>query len=366
MHFFGVGIPAVQWRILEDSVNLEVPKHLLNKKLIKGFGWSNKLPLSEFTKLTKRYPDKEFCLSYFDGHSSFISNNLIKRLEFVSNNHKTLKTGIIISEVERDLLLREVPIDNSQDLNEMALFAQKIFINNQINRVRHLTAQEDHWYCLKNLESQNLLKLKIELFFSEFMGQSLDEAISSFNKFKNQSSKLVTAGGIKLFYDGAFGSNTAYTSHKNSVAPRCDKQDLKEKMKTVFQNTNAPLAVHTIGDRALEDVIEIYADIGKSESLPTLHLEHAPIFSKKTLNTLENQKLDCVFHFQPSHWINDQSWYAENKNGLQEHEIYPFKFLYRKRYPFHFGSDAPVVDCSKENMVKGLELIEADRAASNE
>jgi len=365
VHFFGVGIPAVQWRIAEAEVKLNLPKHLEQKKIIKGFGWSNKLPLSEFTKLTQSHPDKEFCLSYFDGHSSFISNNLIERLGFKSQNHKILKTGIIIGEVERDQLIKNIPHDNAQELREMALFAQKIFINNEINWVRHLTAREDHWTCLKSLESEGLLKLKIELFFSEFMGQSLDEAMISFNKLKPQTSDLVSASGIKLFYDGAFGSKTAYTSHKNSVLPRCSKKELEDKMKVVFERTKAPLAVHTIGDRALEDVIDLYTKMSKSKDLPTLHLEHAPLFSKKTIELLKVRKLNCIFHFQPSHWINDQLWYAENKSELQEHEIYPFKFLFKHGYPFHFGSDAPVVDCSKDNMIRGLELIEADRSASS-
>jgi len=363
VHFFGVGIPAVQWRILEADTTLSLPDHLKDQNLIKGFGWSNKMPLSEFTKLTTAYPDKEFCLSYFDGHSSFISNNLIERIDFKSQNHKSLKTGIIVGEAERDEILKHIPSDNAGELRKMALYAQEVFIKNEVNRVRHMTSREDHWDCLKTLESEGLLKIKIEVFFSEFMGQTLDEAINAFNKLKSKSSELVTASGVKLFYDGAFGSNTAYTSVEGSIKPRCSKEDLQLKIIKIFEKANSPVAIHTIGDRALEDVIDIYAKISDAKKLPKLHLEHAPIFSQKVMETLEQKQLNCVFHFQPSHWVGDQTWYVENKDKLQTHEIYPFKFLFRNGYTFHFGSDAPVVECSQDNTLKGLQMIENDRSS---
>jgi len=321
------------------------------------------MPLSEFAKLTSAYPDKEFCLSYFDGHSSFISNNLIERTGFTSQNHKALKTGIIVGEAERDEILKHIPTDNEDELRKMALYAQEVFIKNEVNRVRHMTSSEDHWNCLKKLENEGLLKIKIEVFFSEFMGQTLDEAINAFNSLKSQSSEMVTASGIKLFYDGAFGSDTAYTSLEETTLPRCEPGYLRAKMQDTFVRTDAPIAVHTIGDKALEDVITMYSEIAEQNDAPPLHLEHAPIFSKKVLKILEEQELDCVFHFQPSHWINDHDWYTEHKDKLQEHEIYPFKFLLRNGYAFHFGSDAPVVDCSQDHTIRGLQMIEDDRTA---
>lgn len=362
VHFFGVGIPAVQWQISTSATELKLPKHLETKKLIKGFGWSDKLPLSEFTNLVQKFPEKDFCLSYFDGHSSFLSKGLIEGYDFKGEKHKILKAGVIVGEAERDEILKRVPVDNQEDLKLMALYAQDVFIGNQINRVRHLTAREEHWHCLTDLEKDGLLKIKIELFFSEFMGQTLEDAVQTFKKLSNKKSKLLTPSGIKIFYDGAFGSNTAYTSLEKTTPPRCSKKKLQEKMEYVFKETRTPLAIHTIGDRALEDAIDVYSNMSDERELPALHLEHAPIFSTKTLKILKDKKLNCVFHFQPSHWINDHAWYSKNKKGLNAHEIYPFKFLFKHGYEFHFGSDAPVVECSKESMTIGLQMIEDDRA----
>ena len=322
------------------------------------------MPLSEFKKLTDQHPDKEFCLSYVDGHSSFMSQNLVDRLDCDTRNSQQLENGVIISEVERDKALLALPGESSEELKKMALFAQNIFLENGVNRVRHLTARKDHWKCLKKLEQEGLLKLNIEMFFSEFMGQSLKEAIDSFNSLKEESSSRVFASGVKLFYDGSFGSDTAYTSLKDTILPRCSKEDLRKKIVKIFEKANAPVAVHTIGDRALEDVISIYSELDQSKETPALHLEHAPIFSKKTLEILRKQNLSCTFHFQPSHWTKDRKWYEKYKSKLKEHEIYPFEFLENHNYSFHFGSDAPVVDCSTEATLMGLELIESDRSRS--
>ena len=361
VHFFGVGIPAVQWRIQEDDTELNLPEHLLDQQLIKGFGWSDKLPLSEFKKLTDHYPDKDFCLSYFDGHSSFISKNLVERISYKSTDHKDLETGIIVNEVERDKILKHLPAESDVELRKMALYAQDVFLKNGFTRVRHLTARADHWTCLKKLETEGLLKLKVEMFFSEFMGQSLEEAITSFKDLKKQSSEKVLASGIKIFYDGSFGSQTAFTSLPETVLPRCSKEEVREKIKMVFDKAQAPVAVHSIGDRALEDIISIYAELDHSQTWPTVHLEHAPIFSHKALKILKKQKLSCVFHFQPSHWIHDRKWYAEYGDKIQEHKIYPFDFLSKHGYSYHFGSDAPVVECSKDKTLTGLQMIKADQ-----
>ena len=363
MHFFGVGIPAVQWKISKDAKFLNLPKHLKNQKLIKGFGWSDALQISEFEKLTQAYPDKFFCLSYFDGHKSFVSKNLIKHLNFSISQGTALPSGALLSEVERDEFYKLLPKEDLDDLEKMAMYAQDIFKEAGVKKVRHLTANSNHWAVLQKLEKENKLNLEIEVFFSEFMGQSLNEAANAFKTAQQQNSEKLKASGLKLFYDGSFGSSTAYTSIKNSTPPRITKIELEKKMRLVLIELNSPVAIHTIGDLALNDAIEVYSRITceNNGSLPTLHLEHAPIFSEESLKALKQKKLNCIFHFQPSHWIDDQNWYRKNKSQLGEHRIYPFDFLKENNYSCFFGSDAPVVKTSKAKTLKGLELIKEDQ-----
>lgn len=360
-----MGIPAVQWEISKEANNLFLPDHLKNQSFIKGFGWSDKVKINEFKKLTQTYPDKVFCLSYFDGHKSFVSQNLLNKINFTVSEGQKFDFGSFVSEVERDNLYKVLPKESLNDLEKMALYSQDVFKKAGVTKVRHLTANASHWAVLKKLEQEEKLDLEIEVFFSEFMGQSLDSAIHSFKNAYKENSHKVRACGLKIFYDGSFGSDTAYTSSKSSTPPRITKNELENKMRLILNNLNFPLAIHTIGDLALKDVLETYSTLSKEKkSIPTLHLEHAPIFSKEVLKVLKNNKLNCTFHFQPSHWIEDQIWYQKNKESLDPHEIYPFDFLEKNNYPFFFGSDAPVVETSKEKTLLGLGFIKKDKNRS--
>ncbi len=362
VHFFGVGLSAVDFVIDQNAVTLNLPENLKNQTLIRGFGWSNKLPLKEFNQLCEKYPNKYFCISYIDGHSSFVSKNLLDHLKFSSKNAIPLKTGSILSEAERDSFYALIPSRSIKELKKIALFAQNVFLENGIKKIRHLTGNIDHWICLKKLESRNLLKLNIEVFFSEFMGQTIKTALNALDLAKTSNSKILSAKGIKIFYDGSLNSNTAYTSSFKSSSPRMSKKDLLKKMTFILCVQKVPLAVHTIGDLALQEVLKVYQVLSKNNtSIPTLHLEHAPIFTKHALKILSAHHLKCVFHFQPAHWIQDKIWYEKNKALLMPHEIYPFTFLDTHGYEYHFGSDAPVMPPFKKNTLIGLKLIEKSR-----
>ncbi|MGH1468532.1 MAG: amidohydrolase family protein [Bdellovibrionales bacterium] len=362
VHFFGVGLPAVDFIIDQTATRLNLPAHLSDQELIRGFGWSKALPLKAFDQLCKKHPEKKFCLSYEDGHSSFISQNLLAELKFKPKNGQLLPSGAIISEVERDQFYKLTPSHAPAELEKMAIHAQQVFLENKITNVRHLTGNIDHWHCLQKMKNSNTLELEIEIFFSEFMGQSLDTALEAFNQAQKDSSKQLAVKGLKIFYDGSFGSDTAYTSSNKKSKARLSKDELIKKMEFVLIKNQIPLAVHTIGDLALEDIIFSYNSIcKKNKNTPELHLEHAPVFTQKTLDLLEKEPLNCIFHFQPSHWIQDQQWYSKNQAALNPHEIYPFDFLDKNNYEYHFGSDAPVVAPTKENTLKGLSVIKESK-----
>jgi hypothetical protein len=364
VHFFGTGSPAVELSISPEQEEIVVPEHLKDLKLIRGFGWSDRLKEGAFKRLCNHNPDQFFCLSYIDGHTSFVSNNLIEDLKFeVLEGMPIEEVGFLLAETERDQFFKLLPKYSPDELNKMALYAQEIFLSQGINKVRHMTAQLNHWSTLMSLDLASKLKLEIDVFFSEFMGQSLTEAVESMKLAKNDSNKRLKACGIKIFYDGSFGSNTALTSAPGSKHCRINKTELKARMTQILIDHSLEIAVHCIGDQALEDCIKIYDGLSKKVkyNLPKLHLEHAPIFNQKTLQLLENSQLNLVFHFQPSHWIEDINWYNKNSSTLYPHTIYPFDFLQSRGYEFYLGSDSPVVFPSKENMQKGLKLINATK-----
>jgi len=357
VHFFGVGIQAVEWFIKENDFS--VPKNLLEKKIIKGFGLKLHTSKADLYQLHKNYPNHQFCLSYLDGHSSLVSKSLIEEFKFKPKAHKEHSHFISLYEKERDEFLKLLPKRDLDELEKMGLFAIKYFTDRGVSRVRHMTCSIDQWIVLQKIYSNHSKpKLEIECLFAEFMTQNLSEAFSALDFAKKNPINGVTAQGIKLFVDGSIGQKTAYMSNMKSSLPRLSKKELFERMKEVLVEKKISLALHTIGDLALEMALETYSELSSNYgSLKTLHLEHAPVFTKKSLKLLNENSLNCVFHFQPSHWISDSKWYEAESQNLAPHKIYPFEELSEYGYKYYMGSDAPIEESLTDLTLKGLDII---------
>lgn len=363
VHFFGVGLPSVDW--ITKDLN-SPPKDLLkNKSLIRGFGLSPKITEVQIEKLLEEHPDHFFCLSFDDGHSSLVSKNLTHKLDFEPKNHfKETKSSYTLFEQERDLFLKKLPKRTTQELKKMALHALKYFKANKISAVRNMTTTHDEWLALKEVyQEKKELNFKIETYFSEFMTQTYEQARSAFiTARENRFSNLVRPQGLKIFIDGSIGQNTAAMSSNNENFYRLSDSQIKQRMCDAFIELKSDLAVHTIGDEALEKALMFFSELSNDHDIKnTLHLEHASIFTQKSLKLLKTKKLKCAFHFQPSHWIKDKIWYKKNHKDLTDHQIYPFNFLINCGYPFDFGSDAPIEESFKELTLKGISEIEKSR-----
>lgn len=358
VHFFGVGLESIEWIIKDYPLNL--PDHLKDQNFIRGFGLKASVTEEELNSFFHQYPNKDFCLSYEDGHSSLVSKRLIEKYSFTpQDDFKNHDHFISLYEVDRDQFLKRLPKRTKEQLKKMAVFSFDYFKKRGIEKVRHMTCTKEQWVVLKELfESDQPPSLSMECLFAEFMEQSLDEAFTNFEFARKNPIKGVSAQGIKLFVDGSISQKTAYMSSLPKPKSRLSFEDLYERMLTVLVKRKVPLALHTIGDLALEMSLKIYQSLsdeyGECEAL---HLEHAPIFTDESLDILSKTKLNCTFHFQPSHWIGDRKWYGENQHLLKNHKIYPFKELDALDYQYFMGSDAPIEESLVDLTEKGLNYI---------
>jgi predicted amidohydrolase YtcJ len=362
VHFFGVGLGAVEW-IIKDN-NLLLPDHLKRTDFIRGFGLKNSTTDEEIKILAKNYPKTNFCISYEDGHSSLVSKRLIEKYSF-SAKHTFKDHGEFLSlfEIDRDNFLKLLPKRSFNELTLMARHSLNYFKERGVLRVRHMTCTKDQWQVLSDIyNSINKPDLKIECLFAEFMQQTLNEALEAYNFAVKNPIEGVSPQGIKLFVDGSIGRRTAYMSAYKKAEPRLNKEQLSKRMKSIMVDQKNSLALHVIGDLALEMSLEVYHSLtAEYGDLKTLHLEHAPIFTLKSLDLLSKQKLNCSFHFQPSHWLTDSKWYQEEKELLNTHKIYPFEDLDKMKYSYFIGSDAPIEESNNNLTDMGLELIKKTR-----
>lgn len=157
-----------------------------------------------------------------------------------------------------------------------------------------------------------------------------------------QAQGQFTIGGVKLFADGALGSQTAAmfapysNSDGNTGILRHSEAELDE---IVSKAAKAGISstIHAIGDRAVHTVIKVL----KRHQAPNLlhRIEHLQCIRDEDLGELQDSSI--ALSVQPVHLANDIPSIQNYWQNIQ-HQAYRFKDLASMENPLAFGSDAPI------------------------
>ena len=154
-------------------------------------------------------------------------------------------------------------------------------------------------------------------------------------------------GGVKSFFDGALGSQTAEmfepyeTDPKNFGISVCSAKDMEDRVRRATK-AGLPLVVHAIGDRANRRLLDIAERVRNSESgtvWPRHAIEHAQLLAPEDIPRLA--QLGMIASMQPLHvsgdWKMADLYWGERSKGA-----YVFRSLLEHNTRLAFGSDAPV------------------------
>jgi predicted amidohydrolase YtcJ len=148
-------------------------------------------------------------------------------------------------------------------------------------------------------------------------------------------------GGLKGFADGSLGSSTAWFFEPFSNEPASRGLPMEPMTNGTMQRWigdadahNLQIAIHAIGDRANDRVLEIY------ESLPRdrrFRIEHAQHLTPDLIKRFASNGV--IASMQPYHAIDDGRW-AETKIGHERAKsAYAFRSLLNAGATVTFGSD---------------------------
>jgi predicted amidohydrolase YtcJ len=152
-------------------------------------------------------------------------------------------------------------------------------------------------------------------------------------------------GGLKLLFDGALGSQTAwmFRPYDNAPAAGCGVPvvpvDALAEIVERAARARIACAIHAIGDRANAEVLDV---LEKVCDLPTplpQRVEHAQLLRRKDIPRLAS--LGAVASMQPCHILGDIDP-AERYWGRRSRYAYPLRSLLKSGATLAFGSDAPV------------------------
>ncbi|MCF7791931.1 MAG: amidohydrolase family protein [Victivallales bacterium] len=218
---------------------------------------------------------------------SFIMNS--KGKEKLENRFPEIVENIENPEwVENNLpeILKLIPCINKITRNDIKEFFNKL--------------EDDFIYSIDDMltPSVDFIKTVEEAGFSERCNFWMD-----IKTYKNTPEKLRNKViGIKLFLDGAVGTETAaitgYKSGSKGIKVST-KENLKNNL-SYIESQNKAAAVHAIGDKAIDDIISVLEDNNFSISL--IRLEHATYITKS--QAVKCKKMGIKLCMQPNFSID--------------------------------------------------------------
>lgn len=150
-------------------------------------------------------------------------------------------------------------------------------------------------------------------------------------------------GAMKIFADGAFGRRTALLSESYHDAPGQFGDAMQElnvltQMVKEAREFSMPIAVHTIGDQALENVLNVL------DLFPNVEFRdriiHASLTREDLIKRLAHPSR--IADIQPRFVVGDYPWVKERVGGTRERYLYAWKTLLENGVLCAGGSDAPV------------------------
>lgn len=153
-------------------------------------------------------------------------------------------------------------------------------------------------------------------------------------------------GAVKLYADGALGSQTALTFEPyRGLKNHCGIEVLTEKdLTSLVKKANdrgISATIHAIGDRAVHQALNALEKAG-NKSLRN-RIEHIQLIQPSDMKRFS--RLGVIASVQPIHATSDREM-AEKYWGKRCRLAYPYNSLLKNKAQVVFGSDMPIEDLS--------------------
>ncbi|MEO7085072.1 MAG: amidohydrolase [Gemmatimonadaceae bacterium] len=344
---------------------------------ITGEGWDEgKLDEHRYIRaadLDAVSPNNPVYLTQTTGHYG-VANSLALKLSNVTKETKDPAGGTIdrypdgtptgvMKEGAQSLIRRgrgpARPADAAeQGIRELA----KAFNAEGMTGAKDPAIQQPAWDAYKRVMESGGLSVRIFALWragsSPGAAPALISRIAPFTKpYQSTGDDHLISGGVKLYIDGSGGARTAWLYDEwnkdltsvdsgNRGYPTSSPDSIRAMIK-LFHNAGLHVAVHSIGDRAIDWVVDSYAEAEKENPIPGLRhaIIHANIPSDHAISVMADlQKRYDAGYPEPSAsfmwWLGDT--YAANFGTARSRRLNPFKTYLDKGMIWANGSDFTV------------------------
>ncbi|WP_099159756.1 amidohydrolase [Virgibacillus ndiopensis] len=252
-------------------------------------------------------------------------------------------TGLVL-ESASELIKRYIP-ERSYDELKYAMrkaihFAmEKGLTSVHTNDPLYLGGLNQTYQIYNELLNQEKLGLRCNLLINhEFLDDLKENGM-----YAGYGNETLQIGAVKIFADGAFGRRTALLSEPYNDAPgeygeaMYDQNALYE-IVCRARELSMPIAVHTIGDKAVENVLDVL------DKFPTVahrdRIIHVQVLREELINRLANPSR--IADIQPRFIVGDFPWVQERLGEKRIELAYAWKTLMDSGVICAGGSDSPV------------------------
>jgi hypothetical protein len=355
VHWLGTGQIALGLQLFdlpsaEAIAEIKIDPAYFRGEWLVGFGWdqnkwaSKQLPSKEI--LDRTFPNHPVMLQKVDGHSSWVNSLALKKLGFPE-----IHSGVLMEE-EHFKSYAALP-DSDQHVRNSLRKATQLFNQAGFTHIRDMTCTQQQWEQALELDQAGELTLYVQENFICDQPKDLISVLNIAERAKSQQTTHLKVQGIKVFFDGTLGSDTAYLSRCSCAqqAFSWTNDDLENLIRQTWSR-GLEVAVHTIGDEAAHQVVSVARKVmATNEITGWLNLEHVEVLRPETIQMMKALHVRC--HMQPCHWLSDRTWLKDKLGELYQY-AFPWGTLSRSGIPLFFGSDSPVARASLADNQRAL------------
>jgi len=338
------GLKLFDLKSAADIEHVKIEPHFFRGEWLVGWGWDHTkwpgqtLPTKDI--LDRVFPNHPVFLSRVDGHCSWLNTLALEKLGYECSH-----SGILLEEDHFNAYF-SLPKYSDQQIRGALKKAIEMFHQAGFTHIRDMTCEEPQWHQVVQMDQAGELSLYVQENFLCEKPADLDRILVLLEKTRTQETAHVKVQGVKIFFDGTLGSNTALLS-KCNCSQHKSAWGQSEDLENLFRKTWArgfEVSVHTIGDEAVHQVVSIARKVMATNELTGwLNLEHVEVLRPETLQMMKALHVRC--HMQPCHWLSDRQWLKEKLDDLYKY-AFPWGAISKSGIPLQFGSDTPVARSS--------------------
>lgn len=248
----------------------------------------------------------------------------------------------ILRENALELIWKVTPKPTTKELEDACLSACRKAVESGLTGVHWIVNSAEEIGILQRLCSEGKLPLRV---YIGIPVELLDEIVNLglVTGFGNDMLKI---GFIKILADGSLGACTAALKAPYSDRPETSgimlyNQKTLNMLVLKAHKACLQLAVHAIGDRAIENVLKAFKNA--LQNFPRENhrhrIEHCSVLNPKLIKQMEH--LHLIASVQP-HFIISDFWVTKRIGDARARWTYPFKTLVHEGLIVVSGSDCPV------------------------